>query len=104
MSARWPELERGRSSIETGRKHIPLSLFKQAERLDKQIEAVETAINNIGIVNNAKKREAAVKVLHEWLPRAQYFTAQVKKVDNYIKDLEKKEVDAQERIARAEER
>jgi len=104
MSERWPELERGLSSMETGRKHIPLSLFKQAERLDKQIAAVETAINDIGIVGNAKKREAAVRVLHQWLPRAQYFTAEVNKVDGYIKALEQKERDAQERIARAEQR
>jgi len=88
--------------METGRKHIPLSLFKQAERLGKQIAAVEAAINDIGIVGNAKKREAAVKVLHEWLPRAQYFTAQVNKVDGHIKSLEQKERDAQERIASAE--
>jgi len=104
MSSRWPELERGLSSMETGRKHIPLSLFKQAERLDKQIAAVETAINDIGVIGNAKKREAAVKVLHEWLPLAQYFTAQVNKVDGHIKALEQKERDAQERIARAEQR
>ena len=104
MSSRWPELERGISSMETGRKHIPLSLFKQAERLDKQIAAVETAINDIGIIGNAKKRQAAVKVLHEWLPRAQYFTAQVNKVDGHIKALEQKERDAQARIALAKER
>ena len=104
MSSRWPELERGKSSIETGRKHIPPSLFKQAEQLGKQIAAVEAAINDIGIVGNAKKREVAVKVLHEWLPRAQYFTAQVNKVNGHIKSLEQKERDAQERIARAEER
>ena len=70
--------------METGRKHIPLSLFKQAERLDKQIAAVETAINDIGVISNAKKREAAVRVLYEWLPRAQYFTAEVNKVDEHI--------------------
>ncbi|MCL2578396.1 MAG: plasmid recombination protein [Oscillospiraceae bacterium] len=102
--SRWPELERGLSAMETGRKHIPLSLFKQAERLDKHIAAVETAINDIGIIGNAKKREAAVKVLHKWLPRAQCFTAKVNKVDGYIKVLEQKERDAQERIVRTEQR
>jgi hypothetical protein len=30
MSARWPELERGVSSMITKRKHIPVWLFKQA--------------------------------------------------------------------------
>lgn len=102
MSKRWPELERGISSFVTKRKHIPLSLFKQAENLGKQIAAVETAINDIGVVGNAKKREAAVKILHEWLPRAQYFTAKVNEVDGYIKELEQKEAETKQRIDRAE--
>ncbi len=104
MVSRWPELERGLSSIDTKRKHIPQSLFKQAERLDKQVEAVEAAINDIGIIGNAKKRETAIELLHQWLPRAQYFTAEVKKVDGHIADLERKEVETQERIRRAEQR
>jgi len=41
MSSRWPGLERGVSAIETGRKHIPVWLFKQAERLDKQVAEIE---------------------------------------------------------------
>lgn len=104
MSKRWPKLERGIPSLITKRKHIPQSLYKQAERLDKQIEAIEPAINDIGVIGNTKKREVALKILHEWLPRAQYFTSKVKEVDGYIKDLEKKEADTQERINRAEER
>ncbi|MDD4494662.1 MAG: MobV family relaxase [Eubacteriales bacterium] len=104
MSERWPELERGTPSLITKRKHIPQTLFKQAERLDKQIAAVETAINDIGLVGTSKKKEAAVKVLHEWLPRAQYFTAKVNEVSGYIKELEKKEAETQDRINRAEAR
>ena len=34
MSARWPELERGESSMITKRKHIPTWLFKLGGRLD----------------------------------------------------------------------
>jgi len=104
LSERWPELERGISSLITKRKHIPMTLFKQAEKLDKQIAAVEAAINDIGVVGNAKKREAAVKVLHEWLPRAEYFTAKVKEVDSYIKELEQAEKETRERITKAERR
>jgi len=32
MSARWPQLERGLSSMETGRKHIPLGLYKAEDK------------------------------------------------------------------------
>jgi len=104
MWERWPELERGISSMITKRKHIPMTLFKQAERLDKQIAAVESAINDIGLVGTSKKKEAAVKTLHEWLPRAQYFTAKVNEVSGYIKELEQKELETQERIQKAEAR
>ena len=39
MSARWPQLERGLSSMVTGRKHIPLGLYKAEDRaLDQAIE------------------------------------------------------------------
>jgi hypothetical protein len=88
MSSRWPELERGLSSMETGRKHIPLSLFKQAERLDKQVAAVESALANISPLNAKKQREKALELLTAWLPQAERFTAQIKKVDGYIKSLE----------------
>jgi len=104
MSERWLELERGKPSLVTKRKHIPLSLFKQAEKLDKQIAAVEAAINDMSGIVTAKKRDAAVKILHEWLPRAQYFTSEVNQVSGYIKELEQREKDTQERIDRAEAR
>lgn len=51
MSARWRSLERGVSSMETGRRHIPLSLFKQAERLDKQVGEIEAALARINFLN-----------------------------------------------------
>jgi hypothetical protein len=104
MASRWPELERGLSSIETKRRHIPQSLFKQAERLDRQIGEIESALAGIGPFNAGKQREKALAVLHDWLPRAQYFTAKVKKVDGYIAELEKREAETQERIRLAEER
>jgi hypothetical protein len=88
MSAHWPELERGLSSIETKRKHIPLSLFKQAEKLDKQFNEVVVALSDINLINAKKKREEAISKLLKWLPEAERFTAQVKKVDGYIKSLE----------------
>lgn len=88
MSARFPELERGISSMKTGRKHIPLSLFKLAERLDKQADKVIAAINDIGAIGNAKKRAVAIELLRTWIPQAQGLTAKVHSVDEYVKSLE----------------
>jgi hypothetical protein len=88
MSERFPELERGVSSMKTGRKHIPQSLFKLADRFDKQADKVITAINDIGAIGNAKKRAAAIELLRTWIPQAQGLTAKVHSVDDYVKSLE----------------
>lgn len=81
MSAKWGELERGISSMITSRKHIPVWLYKQAERLDKQFDAVTNAFNA------GKKRDFALKMLEKWLPQAEKFTVQIKTVDKEIKNL-----------------
>lgn len=88
MSARWPVLERGISAMETGRKHIPVWLFKAAERLDKQFGEVELALTDINAVNARRKREEAMRLLAAWLPQAERFTAQLKTVQGHINYLE----------------
>ena len=87
MSERWPELERGISSMETKRKHIPLWIFKSAERLDKQCSAVEKALQDINVINAKKKREDAINIIREWLPEVEQFISQVKFVDGYVRTL-----------------
>lgn len=89
MSARWPELERGVSSMITKRKHIPVWLFKQAQRLDKQFDEINTALANINAFNAGKKRDKALELLSNWIPEAEKFTAQLKSVNNHIESLEK---------------
>lgn len=89
MSARWNVLERGISSMETKRKHIPVWLFKSAERLDKRFQGVETALSSINALNAGKKRDKALELLTDWLPEAERFTAQLKTVEGYIKRLER---------------
>ena len=88
MSARFPVLERGVSSMETKRKHIPVWLFKAAERLDKQFDGITAALEGINALNAGKKRDKALALLAEWLPEAEKFTAQLKTVNGYIRRLE----------------
>lgn len=89
MCARWPELERGISSIESKRKHIPLWLFKQTESLDNRFAEVQAALADIGLFNAGKKRDKALSILAEWFPAAQRFTAQIKTVDEHICGLKR---------------
>ena len=57
MSSRWKELERGQTSMITGRKHIPSWLFKLGGRLDKQYEEIVKALSDINVFNAGKKRD-----------------------------------------------
>ena len=47
MSSRWNQLERGQSSMETKRKHVPTWLYKLGGRLDKQYEEIVSALSDI---------------------------------------------------------
>jgi hypothetical protein len=87
MSARWNELERGASAMETHRKHIPVWLYKKAQRLDKLAEKIKQSLEDINVFNAGKKREEALKALEMWLPEAERFTVQVKGTQNYISQL-----------------
>lgn len=47
MSSRWNQLERGQSSMETKRKHVPTWLYKLGGRLDKQYGEIVSALSDI---------------------------------------------------------
>ena len=84
MSARWNELERGQSSMITGRKHIPTWLFKLGGRLDKQYEEIVAALSDINAFNAGKKRDKALSLLSAWLPEAEKFSREIGKQSAYI--------------------
>lgn len=96
LSERWNELERGVSAMESHRKHIPVWLYKKAQRLDKQAEKIKYSLKDISAFNAGKKREEALEALAIWLPEAEKFTAQVKGTQNYIDQL----VDTSSRLAK----
>lgn len=104
MSSRWTELERGISSQITKRKHIPVSLFKASERLDKQYLDVVKAISDINPLNAKSKRDKGLKILEKWMPEAIKFTARIKEVDHYIRSLEKAEQATVKRIKEIEDK
>ena len=89
---RWDFFERGTSAMITKREHVPLWLFKQAQRLDRQQEEIMTAINDITSFNAPRKKAEAIKVLQKWFPQAQKFTAEINKNKKSMDSL-KKEVD-----------
>lgn len=87
MVEKYSNLERGESAFQTGRKHIPTRLFKQAVSLSKQARAIETALDNIGPLNAGKKKEEALALLKKWFPQMENFSGQLKKYKVTISDL-----------------
>ena len=87
MSARWNELERGQSSMITGRKHIPTWLFKLGGRLDKQYEEIVKALSDINAFNAGKKRDKALELVAAWLPEVEKFSKEIGKQSAYIESL-----------------
>lgn len=87
MSSRWNELERGQSSMETKRKHIPTWLFKLGGRLDKQYEEIVNALSEINAFNAGKKRDKALELLAAWLPEVEKFSREIGKQQAYIDSL-----------------
>ena len=87
MSARWNELERGQSSIETKRKHIPTWLFKLGGRLDRQYDEIVKALSDINAFNAGKKRDKAMELLSAWLPDVEKFSREIGRQSAYIESL-----------------
>ena len=90
MSARWNELERGQSSMETKRKHIPTWLYKLGGRLDKQYEEIVSALSDINAFNAGKKRDKALELLSAWLPDVEKFSKEIGKQQAYIDSLKER--------------
>jgi len=90
MNARWKELERGESSIETKRKHIPTWLFKMGTKLGKEYDDIVKAINDISVFNMGKNKDKAVKELQNWFPKASKFVEELTRLKadvGYYKDV-----------------
>ncbi len=87
MVKAFPDLERGENSRQTGRKHIPTRLFKQAVSLSKQAAAIEKTLDGINVMNAGKKKEEALSMLKKWFPHMENFSGQLKKYKITINDL-----------------
>lgn len=87
MHERWNELERGKSSIETKRKHIPTWLFKLSTALDSRYEQLTKLLNNANAFNLKKSKEQITELLVTFLPQAKRFEIELEKLEPYIESL-----------------
>jgi len=88
MVEKFPDLNRGISSKITHRKHIPTYFYKNANLLYEHYEEIASAINNIGMINNSKKKDEALSLLGKYAPEMAALKSQLKMTDNHIENLE----------------
>lgn len=88
MVKNYPDLERGKPSRETGRRHIPTRIFKQAVHLSKKAEQIKNELNSITPLNAKKKRETVLVLLQKWFPAMEDFEGELKRYKKTIDLLE----------------
>ncbi len=87
MHERWNELERGKSSIETKRKHIPTWLFKLSTALDSRYEQMTKLLSNANAFNVKKTKEEIMQILITFLPQTKRFEKEIENLEPYIQSL-----------------
>ena len=89
MVKKYQDIERGESASETGRRHIPTRLFKQAVHLTRQAAQIQAALDGINPLNAGKKADEALALLNKFFPNMERFETQVRKYKREIDYLEK---------------
>lgn len=89
MAEKYPDLNRGISSKITHRKHIPTHFYKSANLLYEHYEEIVDAVNDIGLINNSKKKEEVLSLIGKYAPEMASMKAQLKMTDKHVDNLEK---------------
>ena len=79
MVKKFPNIERGESASETGRKHIPTRLFKQAVKLSRQLKIIMKKIDEINPLNTKSKTAEVVALFEKFFPNLENHETQMKK-------------------------
>jgi len=100
----YPDLERGESASETGRRHIPTRIFKQAVSLTKQAAKIQEAIMSINPLNIGKKKTEISAMLRKFFPGMEDFEKYTRKYRREIKQLETDKTELKQRAVALEKR
>jgi len=89
INEKYPDLERGVPKAVSHRKHIPAYMFKNATELYNHYNEICNAINDIGLIGNAKKKDEAIVLLGKYAPEMAKLKDQLKTTDKHIEALER---------------
>ena len=104
MVKRFPDLERGESASETGRRHIPTRLFKQAVNLSKRAAHIQAELESINPLNAGKKKAEIEAMLLKFFPRMESLETYLRKYKREITLLTQEKAQLEERLDAAKPR
>jgi len=87
MVKKYPDLERGESSSETGRDHIPPRLFKEAIHLNRMKEQIMAILNDTNPFNKKARLDELEALLGKYVPGEEALRTKLKKYDAAYKAL-----------------
>ena len=88
MVKKYPHVERGELSRETGRRHIPMRVFKQAVHLEKQAAKIMELLSDKNPLTMRRSRDEAQALLNKWFPQMAGFEGSLKKYAGTIRYLQ----------------
>ena len=103
MVQRYPELERGENAAQSGRKHLPPALYKEAAHLNRQAAAIEVLLNDMNPFNTKKTREAIAGILKTFIPQSEHYQTVMKQYDKKLKTAEAENIQLSTELKQAKE-
>ena len=103
MVQRYPELERGESAAQSGRKHLPSALYKEAAHLNRQAAAIEVLLHDMNPFNTKKTREAIAGILKTFIPQSEHYQTVMKQYDKHLKAAEAENIQLSAELKQAKE-
>lgn len=85
---KFPDLHRGIPKEITHRRHVPTYVYKNAAVLMEHYEEIVNAVNDIGLINNSKKKDQAIELIGRYAPEMAKMAASLKITDKYVEELE----------------
>ena len=89
VAQKYPEFSRGIPARVTHRAHLPSYIYKNAADLYQHYEEICAAVNDIGLMGNQKKKDAALALLGRYAPEMAKMDSQLKMTEKHVVDLER---------------
>lgn len=104
MSARFPELSRGRSVEETGHKHIEMSELRKSNKMNGIVNELEKSIDSTHPLNVPAQKKKLRKLTQELYPLGRDIEITVANIQEQAREAEERAAAAMQDLSREAER